>query len=231
MAKNIVFVDLENLQYIDDKFIKPDTKIVIFVGKRQGTTYQPLTKENLEKVSSIELIKVKEQTKDGLDFFIDFYLGKYIEQFKNNLKDINFVICSNDQGYDPLIKHLKSNNIQIEKQLYKNGTKEESAVKLKAAGKPKTKKPAAKTALPKENLPKENPQQDNDTNYQHAVETLKKMDARRKAPKTEKGLMSHLGNNIFKKLKDDKIAEAVLQKLKQEKKVIIAANNKVQYNL
>jgi hypothetical protein len=70
----------------------------------------------MDNVSSIKLIKVKVSGKNALDFFIAYYLGVYIRKDKN----INFIIISDDKGYDALIKHLSENEISIKRIKYKN---------------------------------------------------------------------------------------------------------------
>jgi hypothetical protein len=50
----------------------------------------------------LEWLKVNGQGKNALDFYISFYMGKYLEAKKYT----NFVIVSKDTGYDPLIDHI-----------------------------------------------------------------------------------------------------------------------------
>ena len=57
-------------------------------------------------LSEFHLLKLKATSPDNLDFHISYYLGKF-----DTLADkiIQFVIVSNDTGFDPLIKHIKEN--------------------------------------------------------------------------------------------------------------------------
>jgi hypothetical protein len=113
MENHVVFIDLENLQYIDKNFVDPNTKIIVMAGMNQNNTSIKFIKEYIDNVSSIKIIKVKAQGNNALDFFIPFYLGKYLGQEKN--KDKHYIIISKDSGYDALIKHLKENKIKIER--------------------------------------------------------------------------------------------------------------------
>jgi hypothetical protein len=117
MENNVIFVDLENLQYIDKNIVETNTEIIVMVGMTQSNTAINFIKEYIDNVSSIRIIKVKAQGNNALDFFIPFYLGKYLER-KNN-RNKHYIIISKDDGYDALIKHLKENKINIEKKEYK----------------------------------------------------------------------------------------------------------------
>jgi hypothetical protein len=115
MENNIIFIDFENIQYIDNDLLKPNTKIIVMVGLNQNDMSIKFVKQNMDNVSSIKMIKVKAQGKNALDFFIAYYLGVYIKRNKNK----NFIIVSNDGGYDALIKHLSENEISIKRKEYK----------------------------------------------------------------------------------------------------------------
>jgi hypothetical protein len=113
METNIIFIDF--VQYIDDNLLKPNTEIIVMVGLNQNDISIKFVKKNIDNVSSIKLIKVKAQGKNALDFFITYYLGVYIRKDRN----INFIVISNDGGYDALIKHLSENEISIKRIEYK----------------------------------------------------------------------------------------------------------------
>jgi hypothetical protein len=127
METNIIFIDFENLQYIDNNLLKPNTEIIVMVGLNQNDLSIKFVKQNIDNVSSIKLIKVKAQGKNALDFFIAYYLGIYIKKDRN----INYIIISNDGGYDALIKHLSENEISIKRMEYK---KIDTAIDKKANG-------------------------------------------------------------------------------------------------
>jgi len=111
-VKKIIFVDFENIAKITANMKKADAKIIVLVGANQDKRASDFAKELLDLVSSIELIKVKGKGKNALDFFIAYYLGFYISRNK----ELEFMICSKDEGYDPLIKYLKNSGINIQRE-------------------------------------------------------------------------------------------------------------------
>jgi hypothetical protein len=109
MYDTVIFIDLENVQKIDDSYLSPHTKIYIMVGKGQEKLSLDLLKEKYNKVESIEPIKINGVGNNALDFFIAFYLGKYYDDFKN----AKIIIYTKDGGYEPLKNHLLEKNINI----------------------------------------------------------------------------------------------------------------------
>ncbi len=111
MPSVLVIVDFENVQNIKSLSSLSDLEIKILIGKSQNRI--PLeTVQVLQKFGSLlEWIKVPGQGKNALDFFVAYFLGKYIQENKY----IEYKIISKDTGYDPLIEYLKDGNIKIER--------------------------------------------------------------------------------------------------------------------
>ena len=220
MEKNIILVDFENMQYLDPSDLKEDTKILVFIGHNQTKKSINFTMENIEKVSSIELIKIKRdinvEQKNALDFFIAHYLGIFIE--KHSLLNLNYIIYSDDHGFDPLIKHLKGNNIQIKREDKKILSKKTKIVKKEVSTKIKN-------------------TENDDTNeitqkkyYEKIIRNLKKTD-KNKRPKTQKGLNGHINTFLPGKIEN---RETIIKKIMEiiiENEIIILRNNKITYNM
>lgn len=102
-----LYIDFENVQDVNVKYIKETTKVKIIVGQDQKNVPFDLVAKTQKFGDSVEWIKVEGKGKNALDFFIAFYLGKA----SATEKDKKFIIYSKDTGYDPLIDHLKSRNI------------------------------------------------------------------------------------------------------------------------
>ncbi len=98
----LLLVDYENVQNLDgiDKISDYDMKIL--VGKNQTKIPIDLVLQTQQLGKSLEWLKVNGQGKNALDFYIAFYIGKYIEAKKYS----SFMIVSKDTGYDPLIEHI-----------------------------------------------------------------------------------------------------------------------------
>jgi hypothetical protein len=220
MEKNIILVDFENMQYINAEDIRPDTKIIVFVGYKQNKAAINFAIEKLENVSSIDLIKIKRdinvEQKNALDFFIAHYLGIFIEKY--NLQNLNYIVYSDDQGFDPLIKHLTGNNISIKKI---------------------DKKLSNKTVVKKVEKGNDSTDVNNNVNkektniekyYNKLIENIKKTDVKQ-MPKTRKGLEGRIktlisGKNINEK---DIIVKEIMEKLMKNNIIKIDNKNKAEY--
>lgn len=102
-----LYIDFENVQDVNVKYIKETTKVKIIVGQDQKNVPFDLVAKTQKFGDSVEWIKVEGKGKNALDFFIAFYLGKA----SATEKDKKFTIYSKDTGYDPLIEHLKAKKI------------------------------------------------------------------------------------------------------------------------
>lgn len=113
MKTNYILIDFENVQPKNLELLKGGPfKIKIFIGNNQ-------TKIPLEVASSLqsfgsdaEYIKIEGSGPNALDFHIAFYMGQLTTQDAGGY----FHIISKDTGFDPLIKHLKSKKIFVQRQ-------------------------------------------------------------------------------------------------------------------
>jgi hypothetical protein len=205
----IIFVDFENFANITDDIKKTDAKIIVLVGMNQAKKSFAFASELLDSVSSVELLKVKGTGKNALDFFIAYYLGIYTSRYKN----LKFTICSNDLGYDPLIKHLSENGITI-KRLETH--KEQIVVE---------EKPKAKTTQ----KPKKQPNLfEIDEDYKKAFNNIKNIPTKSR-PKKLKGLEAHIHNLFSKTMPAEKIKK-IMNEFKKCKYIEIE-DEKIKYNL
>jgi hypothetical protein len=132
MNKKIILVDYENIQNISDLGKLSGYDLKILVGNNQ-------TKIPIEVVTSLQKygeavtwLQVSGQGKNALDFFIAFFLGKFIEQ--NKYEEYNVV--SKDGGYQPLIDFLNKNGTKAKlvtavKQLTGNYKEQQASVEVK----------------------------------------------------------------------------------------------------
>jgi len=207
MYKSIIFVDFENVQYINTSQIDTKTKIIVMVGLDQNKKAFEFTKDLFNKVSSIELIKVNGRGNNALDFFIAFYLGKYFD----TIKEAEIIIISKDTGYDQLINHLNGDGISIKREgLAKNVNKQ---------GKEKNE--------PKQKL--EKPKNETETNYVQTVLNYLKNQTesqKNKRPKKKTTLINDLTTH-FPNIQKNNIEEAIDIIIK--KKIITITDNKIDY--
>jgi hypothetical protein len=209
MYNEIIFIDFENFTKVTEDIKKSDAKIIVLVGLNQTNKSFTFAKEILDNVSSVELLKVKGQGKNALDFFIAYYLGVYT----NRNKELKFTICSNDQGYDPLIKHLGENGINIIRLETNNEqkiAKKESEIKI----------------IPKS--PKQSSLFETDKDYKKAFSNIKDIPTKNR-PRKLKGFESHLKTLFHKTVKIEKVKEIINEF--QRCKYIEVENEKMKYNM
>lgn len=109
---NYVLIDLENIQPKNLHMLSGHGfRVLVFVGENQK-------KISLEFASAIqslgadsEYIQINGHGPNALDFHIAFYIGKLSQRDESNY----FHIISNDQGFDPLMAHLRSKNIRAQR--------------------------------------------------------------------------------------------------------------------
>ncbi|MDR3325639.1 MAG: hypothetical protein LBS82_06630 [Spirochaetaceae bacterium] len=240
MSSNCIFIDFENVQKINDGLLTPETKLFILVGLTQDDKAFAFAKKLFGKVSSIELIKVAGRGPNALDFFITFYLGKYIEDIKND----DIIIHSSDTGFDPLIKHLADKGVSIQRQTYR-----ETARKTAKPAEPRVRraKPAptpAPAPLPApapvaRKLSPPPPQRAkliparaasaHDESYMRIYGYLKEQTAREKAkrPRKEQTLINQLYSHFAQAIEEERIREVIGAMIAEG--LIELANNKIKY--
>ena len=108
MRNNYVLIDFENvvpdnLELLDQDWIK----VLLFVGKNQTKLPFALVKAVQKLGARAQYIEMMGTGHNALDFHIAFYIGR----ISATDKDAYFHIVSNDQGFDPLIAHLKQEHI------------------------------------------------------------------------------------------------------------------------
>lgn len=105
MSTKLVMVDYENIQNLNGISLIHDHDIKVLVGLNQTKIPLDLVLQTQKLGQALEWVKVKGQGKNALDFYIAFYLGKYIEAKKYE----QYYIVSKDTGYDPLVDFINEN--------------------------------------------------------------------------------------------------------------------------
>lgn len=103
-----LMIDYENVQPSLATLPKDGTKIMVFLGKTQKRVADK-TRQQLG--GHAEFIQIEGQGPNALDFHIAFYIGQLAAKHDG----AQFVVVSNDTGFDPLIKHLCGRKISCER--------------------------------------------------------------------------------------------------------------------
>jgi PIN domain len=102
MNEVLMLVDLENIQRFDLTEAPPNAHVKFFVGQLQSKVSTDLFEEALALGSRFQLVRIDGNGRNALDFHIACHLGEGICKYPK----AEFVILSNDKGFDPLVRHL-----------------------------------------------------------------------------------------------------------------------------
>lgn len=113
MATNYLLIDFENVQPGNLEVLKNHSfKVLVFVGATQTKVPFDLASAMQALGDSAQYIKISGSGKNALDFHIAYYLGELAAKDSGAF----FHIISRDTGFDPLIKHLKSKKIKVQRE-------------------------------------------------------------------------------------------------------------------
>lgn len=196
-AWNHVFVDFENVHRIDFAALgsKPAT-FTLLVGPKQARLDTGLVEALMNHAGAVQLIRLTSSGKNALDFALAYYVGRAAVVDPTGY----FHIVSKDQGFDPLIEHLKSRRIRA----YRH----DDCSTLSFAGPPEVAVPAASTAAPSPPPTRPAAQGPAALALVRALEHLKKNPNNR--PKREKTLASYLKNLLGKTATEAEVEKLTL---------------------
>lgn len=108
MRTNFVLIDSENVkpEFIE-KLKHEHFRVVVFVGANLKRLDFPIVNAVQSLGSNGSYVQINSHGPSALDFHIAYYIGTLSAAHP----DAYFHIISKDQGFDPLIKHLKDRKI------------------------------------------------------------------------------------------------------------------------
>lgn len=113
MPTNYVLIDFENVQPKNLEILKNHPfKIFVFFGANQTKVPFDLATTMQNFGDNAKYIKIAGNGQNALDFHIAFYIGQLSLQDPDGF----FHIISKDKGFDPLINHLKSKKIRVQRE-------------------------------------------------------------------------------------------------------------------
>lgn len=178
MRNNYVLIDFENvvpdnLELLDQEWIK----VLLFVGKNQTKLPFALVKAIQKMGDRAQYVEMSGTGHNALDFHIAYYIGR----ISANDKDAYFHIISNDQGFDPLIAHLKRECV------FADRVTEIASIPALVQASMISKTPTERIAFAKERLSRPNASR----------------------PRTRKTLMSHVAAIFLKTLSESDLKSVV----------------------
>ena len=113
VATNYVLIDFENVQPRNLELLtKHPFKVFVFVGANQTKVSFDLADSMQLLGNNAQYIKICGNGQNALDFHVAYYIGELAAKDP----DAYFHIISKDKGFDPLIKHLSSRNIRVQRE-------------------------------------------------------------------------------------------------------------------
>lgn len=109
MTENYVLVDFENVGDFDLKALKrDDVHVIIFLGSNQTKLPTELAVRMQSLGSRGDYVRISGVGPNALDFHIAYTIGELRKPGEAQF----FHIISKDQGFDPLLAHLKSKKMR-----------------------------------------------------------------------------------------------------------------------
>jgi hypothetical protein len=113
LKNNYILIDFENVRPKNCEILaKHPFKILIFVGENQTKVPYELVETLQTFGENAKYIKIAGNGRNALDFHIAYYIGLLATQDPG----AHFHIISGDKGFDPLIKHLASKKIHVQRE-------------------------------------------------------------------------------------------------------------------
>jgi hypothetical protein len=107
-----VLVDFENVQPKNVTLLSGGPyKIKVFLGANQSKIPIELARALQTYGPDAEYIQIDGSGKNALDFHIAYYIGRLAAETPG----ASFHVISKDTGFDPLIKHLRAQNISCQR--------------------------------------------------------------------------------------------------------------------
>lgn len=113
MKNSYILIDFENVRPRNcEILVKHPFTIFIFVGENQSKVPYELAEALQAFGERAKYIKIAGSGRNALDFHIAYYIGV----LSSRDPDAGFHIISRDKGFDPLVRHLVSNKIHVQRE-------------------------------------------------------------------------------------------------------------------
>jgi hypothetical protein len=110
---NYILIDFENVQPSNlQALAEHPFKVIVFVGANQTKVSFDLAASMQHLGESAKYIKIAGNGPNALDFHIAYYIGEIAASDPK----AHFYVISKDTGFDPLIRHLKTKRIHVQRE-------------------------------------------------------------------------------------------------------------------
>lgn len=136
------FIDYENIGCLSKVELSVYAKVILFVGAKQPKI--DLGNKKYDKPIDMLMVQLKASQANNLDFHLAYYLGKFDSEAPTA---VEFEIISNDNGYSPLITHIKVNGRACKQVKVSNGVELKNKLIESLVSRPKERRPQKVTSL------------------------------------------------------------------------------------
>ena len=113
MPTNYVLIDFENVQPKNLSILANHPfKVFVFIGASQTKVPRHVAVAMQALGDRAKYVEIDGNGPNALDFHIAYYIGELAAADPTG----SYHIISKDRGFDPLIRHLKSKNIQVRRE-------------------------------------------------------------------------------------------------------------------
>ena len=110
---NYILIDFENVQPGNLELLQQHPfRVFVFIGENQSKVPFALAAAMQGLGDKGQYIKIAGNGPNALDFHIAYYIGQLATQDPSGY----FHIISKDQGFDPLIRHLRNEKIKVHRE-------------------------------------------------------------------------------------------------------------------
>ena len=120
------FVDYENIGSLKDIQFTNYQRLFIFCGPKNPNI--KLGNAAVDEFIKIEIIRLKTNGANNLDFHIAYYLGKFSQSAP---KEVQFHLFTKDNGFNGLVAHIKKSSRVCQKITFEAVEKQQSVTRLK----------------------------------------------------------------------------------------------------
>ncbi len=104
-----IFIDFENVPSVDLGGLQDNlVKVTLLLGEKQKRLETTLVEQLLQHAANVHFVRLHSSGKNALDFTLAYYVGRAAATDAN----AHFHIISRDKGFDPLIEHLRNNQVK-----------------------------------------------------------------------------------------------------------------------
>lgn len=228
LTHHYVLSDFENVQFSDIGSLKPgECRIKVFIGQNQTKLPVELFEALRPFGTDADLVRITGSGPNALDFHIAFYIGRLAAEFPGS----TFTIISGDTGFDPLIKHLASQDIACKRitKIPATANPAPPPVTTKAAVPAKKTTPAKKassknvvvTVLPASQAKSAVTAAEANTKSR-VTEALKRLKGMAASKPTRAATLQSSIKSFFKPALNDKQLASVIQSLADSKKIVVS---------